>query len=121
MSDVPILSVIIPALDEAECLPGLLDSLAAQDRRPDEVIVADAGSTDGTAEIAAARGALVVPGGRPAAGRNAGAGAARGDLFLFLDADVVPGTVQVKLPSPGVEETMVVHEVPLFKEYSIFT
>jgi hypothetical protein len=36
-------------------------------------------------------------------------------------SDVVPGTVQVKLPSLAVEETIVVHEAPLLREYSIFT
>jgi glycosyltransferase involved in cell wall biosynthesis len=52
------------------------------------VVVADAGSTDGTREIAAARGATVVDGGMPAVGRNAGARMATTDLLLFLDADV---------------------------------
>ncbi|PKO22587.1 MAG: glycosyl transferase family 2 [Chloroflexi bacterium HGW-Chloroflexi-1] len=84
------LSVIIPTLNEAAYLPGLLAALAAQSRPADEIIVADAGSTDGTAELARGRGARVVRGGMPAAGRNAGARAATGDLFLFLDADVVP-------------------------------
>jgi glycosyltransferase involved in cell wall biosynthesis len=84
------LSVIIPALNEAASLPALLAALAAQTRRPDEVIVADAGSQDGTDELAHAQGARVVPGGRPAAGRNAGARAATGVLLLFLDADVRP-------------------------------
>lgn len=81
------LTVVIPALDEAERLPVLLDNLDRQTRRPDQVVVSDAGSTDGTREIAAARGALVVDGGRPAAGRNAGARAATSDRLLFLDAD----------------------------------
>jgi len=52
------------------------------------VIVADAGSTDGTREIAAGFGAAVVDGGKPAQGRNAGARAATSDLILFIDADV---------------------------------
>ncbi|MBA4370585.1 MAG: hypothetical protein C0418_03280 [Coriobacteriaceae bacterium] len=83
------ITVVIPALDEAARLPGLLDALERQTRRPDAVILADAGSIDGTREIAAARDVLVVDGGRPAAGRNAGARVATTDLILFLDADVV--------------------------------
>lgn len=83
-------SVIIPALNEAERLPRLLDALNAQVLRPAQIIVADAGSTDGSADLARARGAQVVKGGRPGPGRNAGAKAAIGDLLLFLDADVVP-------------------------------
>ncbi len=84
------LSVVIPTLNEASSLPRLLDALQAQTRPPDEIIVADAGSKDGTAELALERGARVVPGGMPGAGRNAGARAAGGDVFLFLDADVLP-------------------------------
>jgi hypothetical protein len=84
------LSVIIPTLNEAAVLPGLLDALQSQTRPPDEIIVADAGSKDGTGELAQARGVSVVPGGSPGVGRNAGARAATGDLFLFLDADVLP-------------------------------
>jgi glycosyltransferase involved in cell wall biosynthesis len=84
------LSVIIPTLNEASNLPVLLRALQGQTRLPEEVIVADAGSTDGTVEAALRLGATVVPGGLPGPGRNAGARAATGDLFLFLDADVVP-------------------------------
>jgi len=84
------LSAVIPTLNEAAYLPILLNALAEQTRPPDEIIVADAGSCDSTAELAQERGARVVRGGMPAAGRNAGARVATGDLFLFLDADVVP-------------------------------
>lgn len=84
------LTVIIPTLNEIAYLPRLLDALDVQTRLPDEVIVADAGSTDGTADLAQSRGAQVVRGGMPAVGRNAGVLAARGDLLLFLDADVLP-------------------------------
>jgi glycosyltransferase involved in cell wall biosynthesis len=85
------LSVIIPALNEASTMPGLLAALSAQARPPDEIIVADAGSKDGTRALAEAGGARVVQGGRPGPGRNAGAKAATGDLLLFLDSDVLPG------------------------------
>lgn len=83
-------SVVIPTFNEAERLPLLLDHLGAQTRQPDEIIVADACSSDGTRAIASARGAQVVEGGRPGAGRNSGAAAATGDLLLFMDADAEP-------------------------------
>lgn len=87
----PLVSVIIPALNESAFLPGLLDALRAQTRPPDEIIVADAGSTDNTPNLARERGATVVPGGMPGPGRNAGARAASGDILIFLDSDVLPG------------------------------
>ncbi len=82
------LSIVIPTLNEEKYLPHLLDSLNRQTRRDFEVIVADADSRDATRSIAASRGCRVVPGGRIAQGRNAGARVAQGDYLLFLDADV---------------------------------
>lgn len=84
------LTVVIPTLNETARLPRLLNLLASQTRPPDVVVVADAGSTDGTREIAESRGARVVEGGKPAAGRNAGAAVATTGLILFLDADDEP-------------------------------
>jgi glycosyltransferase involved in cell wall biosynthesis len=81
-------SVIIPTFNEENYLPRLLDSLAHQTYADYEIIVADADSTDGTRAVASQHGCRVVPGGRPAQGRNAGAGYAQGDYLLFLDADV---------------------------------
>lgn len=83
----PTVTVVIPALNEAELLPGLLGALARQTQPPAQVVIADAGSTDSTRAIAEAHGAHVVDGGKPAAGRNAGARMATSDLLLFLDAD----------------------------------
>lgn len=83
-------SVIIPALNEERLLPGLLEALKRQSLPPLEIIVADAGSRDGTVALAEAAGARVVLGGKPAAGRNAGAAVAQGELLLFLDSDVLP-------------------------------
>jgi len=83
----PTVTVVIPTLNEAKRLPDLFDSLESQTKRPDEIVIADAGSTDETRAIAEEYGAQVVEGGRPAAGRNAGARVATSELVLFLDAD----------------------------------
>lgn len=86
-------SVVIPALNSAATIATQLDALASQTRPPDEVIVADNGSTDGTPEYAAAYRAMPVrvvdASARrgPSAARNAGAGAAKGEVVLFCDAD----------------------------------
>jgi glycosyltransferase involved in cell wall biosynthesis len=82
------LSIIIPAKNEEQALPKLLGSLRAQTLAPHEIIVADAGSTDGTRALALGFGCTVIPGGLPAVGRNAGAQIATGDWFVFLDSDV---------------------------------
>lgn len=89
-------SIVIPTLNEEKTLPGLLESIKIQDFDEYEVIVADAKSTDRTREIAAEYGCRVVDGGRPAAGRNAGAAAANGEFLFFLDADVIipPGFIR---------------------------
>lgn len=81
------LSIVIPTLNEEKYLPLLLEEIKKQDFDDYEVIVADAGSTDGTVEIAESFGCRVVPGGLPAKGRNEGAKAAKGDIILFTDAD----------------------------------
>ena len=84
----PSISVVIPAFNEEKLLPRLLASIRKQDFTDYEIIVADAGSTDGTASVARAFGAKVVRGGLPGKGRNCGAVRARGDFLFFLDADV---------------------------------
>jgi len=92
----PRFSLIIPAYNEEAYLPQLLDTVraarAAYREGPEaiEVIVADNGSTDATAEIARASGCRVVSVAKRviAAVRNGGAGAARGTLLAFSDADM---------------------------------
>src|SRR2546426_189397 len=82
------LSIIVPVLDEAENLERLLPHLRA--RCPEaEVIVVDGGSGDRTALVARAwpHGRYLVGECGRARQMNAGARAARGDIFLFLHAD----------------------------------
>ncbi len=83
------LSIIIPTLNEENYLPLLLKSIKAQNFKNYEIIVADAESQDKTREIARSYGCKVTKGGLPAKGRNQGAQGAAGDLFLFLDAEVL--------------------------------
>ncbi|HVP44601.1 MAG TPA: glycosyltransferase [Terriglobales bacterium] len=86
---------MIPAKNEARLLPKLLTSLTKQtylQNRKAQVFVADAGSTDGTPQLAMTfRDRLdleVIPGGLPSVGRNAGARLADGPYVLFIDADM---------------------------------
>lgn len=81
------LTIVIPTLNEEKFIGGLLSSIKSQNFRDYEIILADAGSTDKTIEIAKSFGCRIVKGGLPAKGRNEGAKAARGNLLLFLDAD----------------------------------
>ena len=85
----PLVSVIIPTLDEVVALPGTLDHLAALPGRF-EVMVCDGGSSDGTIEAAARhplRPRLVPEAGGRARQLNAGAAEAGGELLVFLHAD----------------------------------
>jgi rSAM/selenodomain-associated transferase 2 len=84
----PELAVIIPALNEAQALPRLLAQLCEQQGISLKIVVADGGSTDGTAEAARSAGSTVVttPRGRGAQ-MNAGARATAEEFLLFLHAD----------------------------------
>ncbi|HMN95751.1 MAG TPA: glycosyltransferase [Phycisphaerales bacterium] len=88
----PVLSVVIPAHNEAFELPRTLatlgDALRALDE-PSEIVVVDDASDDGTARLAVEAGASVVPVDvrQIAAARNLGAASAAGEFLLFVDAD----------------------------------
>jgi glycosyltransferase involved in cell wall biosynthesis len=94
--DRPRYSVIIPARNEEELLPRLLDTIDAaragyrMGADAVEVVVADNASTDATAEIAGIRGCHVVgvTERRIASVRNGGAAVARGRILAFVDADM---------------------------------
>ncbi len=84
-------SIIIPALNEAEALPETLGRLHALENSPVEIVVADGGSTDGTAELAEGLGARVVRGARGRGPQqHAGALASTGGALWFLHADTHP-------------------------------
>ncbi|MDX1775616.1 MAG: glycosyltransferase, partial [Desulfobulbales bacterium] len=87
-------SVIIPSYNEESFLPETLAKLklAMQDiPHQGEIIVVDNNSTDRTAEIAQANGTRVVfePERQISRARNSGAGAAKSDWLIFLDADTI--------------------------------
>ena len=100
-------SVIVPTWNEERWLPTLLGKL---ERQPSiaEVIIADNSSSDDTVKIALDANCRITSGGRPAAGRNAGAMAATEDIFLFIDADVaisqdVLDSLNEQFSRPGTE------------------
>jgi len=86
------LSVVVPVRDGGADLRACLQALARSSRAPDEVLVVDDGSRDGSAACARELGATVCsvtdgPRG-PARARNLGAARAKGELLVFVDADV---------------------------------
>ncbi len=87
-------SVVVTVRDEAGSIEALLNSLAAQGRSPDEIVIVDGGSTDATSAILAAWAerlplrVLSRPGANISAGRNAGIAAASGVIVAVTDAGV---------------------------------
>ena len=81
----PSVSIIIPTLNEAGRIASLLEDLCAQ--APEEIVVADGRSDDGTAEIASRHARVVSCDANRGAQMNEGARVATGDVLLFLHAD----------------------------------
>ena len=95
----PSVSVLVPTLNSARTLAACLDSVLAQDWPADklEIVLADAGSSDGTIGIARERGVSKIvdnPLRTGEAGKTAAAKAATGDILALVDSDNV-------LPDPG--------------------
>ena len=84
-------SVVIPTFNRQKVLPRAVMSVLHQSHRAAEVVVVDDGSTDGTAELIAARfGSVEIlrqDNRGVSAARNAGIRATRGDWVAFLDSD----------------------------------
>ena len=88
MKTKPQISVIVPAANEAECLPQCLASVNGE---PHEVIVVDAESDDDTCAVVKTLGCRLLSHPRPrrAQQMNLGASQARGRILLFLHADTL--------------------------------
>jgi glycosyltransferase involved in cell wall biosynthesis len=87
----PTVSLIIGMYNRGLRIARTLNSVVAQTCLPDEVIVVDDGSTDGTGDWIRAHyptvRVLTTPNGGTSAARNRGAAEARGDVLIFLDHD----------------------------------
>ncbi len=89
-------SLIVTVLNESSSLPLLLDSLASQTRRPDEVVISDGGSTDDTLSLlrryaensSLSLQVISCPGSNISQGRNAAIRAAAGPIIAVTDAGV---------------------------------
>lgn len=92
-ADETLISVIMPAWNRADRIAAAIRSVLAQSHRKFELLVVDDGSTDGTAEIAAAftsdpRVKLIQGAhGGVSAARNLGLEAATGEIIAYLDSD----------------------------------
>ncbi|WP_428939623.1 glycosyltransferase family 2 protein [Fontivita pretiosa] len=88
-----LLSVVIPTYNRAQIVIRAIDSALAQTLPPDEIIVVDDGSTDGTCELLHSRyrdariRVVRQANAGVSAARNAGVRAARGQWIAFLDSD----------------------------------
>ncbi|MFN2512116.1 MAG: glycosyltransferase [Pyrinomonadaceae bacterium] len=91
------ISVVVPVRNEADSIGALLDGLLSQTRLPDEIVITDGGSSDGTPEIIEGyvrqgfpvrliREKLALPG----RGRNLAAAQASSDWIAFIDAGIRP-------------------------------
>lgn len=86
----PLLSIVVPMLDEAAGLPELRAHLAPFERRGCEVLLVDGGSSDESFGIAQRLGFHVIASDRGRARQmNAGAARSHGERLLFLHADTL--------------------------------
>jgi len=104
-------ALIMPALNEESNVDITFDAIFASTRLPDEIIVADGGSTDRTVEAVKAyegRGPVIKivdnPGVLPGAGRNVAAGIATSDILMLLDFGNKPDPDWIAELARGFEE-----------------
>lgn len=104
-------SLCATVFNEAESIDVWMESIMAQSRPPDEVIICDAGSTDGTIDrlLEHAQGdprvrVLVEPGANVPEGRNAAIGAANHPVIAITDAGTILETAWLELLVAPLEE-----------------
>ncbi|HYP40840.1 MAG TPA: glycosyltransferase [Chloroflexia bacterium] len=94
MTSLPPVSLIMTVRNEAASLPALFDSIMAQRARPDEIVIVDGGSTDGTQDVVRAYSdrlplrLIELPGANISQGRNAAIRAAENSIIAATDAGV---------------------------------
>ncbi|PLX81061.1 MAG: glycosyltransferase family 2 protein [Desulfuromonas sp.] len=107
MTPIPV-SVIVPVYNGERYLAEALSSILGQSLPPAEIIVIDDGSTDRTAEIAAASSPAITcirqENAGAAAARNRGIETANGDFFAFLDHDDIWETNKLELQWAALQE-----------------
>lgn len=110
VSDRPTVSAIVPARNEALCIAAVVQGLLAQrsahgERLVTEVVVADNGSSDGTATIARAAGARVVDVPQPGYGEACWEAihASLGEVLLFVDGDGAASPHEASTVLAGIE------------------
>jgi len=87
----PVVSVVIPTLNEEKYLPKTLESIKNQTFKNYELIISDGGSTDKTVEIAKKYGAKVIikHNSNVCEARDVGLRQALGEIFVGSDADTI--------------------------------
>jgi rSAM/selenodomain-associated transferase 2 len=105
----PVLSIVIPTLDEASQLATTLDAVGRLRDPEVEVIIVDGGSHDDTVAIAEHHGARIVTTARGRGAQlHAGACTARGRTLWFLHADTWPPTDAVRRIAEALADPAVV-------------
>jgi glycosyltransferase involved in cell wall biosynthesis len=100
------ISIIIPVLNEASTIGPLLE--APQDYGADELLVADGGSVDQTAEIASRHARVVHADTGRAIQMNTAAAVASGDILLFLHADTRLGAAALNVVRSVMEDDAII-------------
>ena len=95
-------SVLIPCYNRAEHIEQVIRSATAQTRPPDEIVVVDDASTDGSVDVLDRLPVTLLQHEEnrgPAAARNTALKAATGDIVLYIDADAYaePNLIEVLL------------------------